>query len=153
VATERRETLPPRAVDTQPAEPARPAAPDPEPVRDSVRAAPARTAADARREIEALIARYADALESESVAAIRRVYPGLTAAQERSWTTFFDAVDEVRVQLRIVELRQTGDSAVAVVAGEYRFDTDDSRGDNRQAVRFEAALQGAENGWRIASIR
>jgi serine/threonine-protein kinase len=130
--------------------PAPPAAPAPE------RPSTPPGAAASRAEIDALIARYGQAIESRSIAAIRRIHPSLSAAQQRDWETFFEAVDDVRVELRVTGLRQESDTAgtaVASVAGEYRYDNSSTRRTVRQPVRFEATLHHDPQGWRIGAIR
>ncbi|MBI1723047.1 MAG: protein kinase, partial [Gemmatimonadetes bacterium] len=68
--------VPPVQPAPQPApQAAAPAAPQP--------AAPAAPPADPRAEIQQLVAAYARAIESRSVAEIRRVYPGLTGSQQQ----------------------------------------------------------------------
>jgi len=150
---ERREVATDGPVQPQPASP--PAVPAPAAAAPAP-SSPAADAAAMRREIDALIARYGQAIESRSIAAIRRIHPSLSAAQQRDWETFFDAVEDVQVELRVTGVRQPAEptgAAVASVAGEYRYDNASTRRSVRQPVRFEATLQHDAQGWRIGAIR
>jgi len=57
--------------------------------------------ADPRVQIETTIAAYARALESRDAGQVRRVYPGLSASQQRGWEDFFKAVRNLKADLRV----------------------------------------------------
>src|SRR5207248_2795172 len=64
----------------------------------------ARPPADPRVEIKALIGDYARALESRDLAEIRRVYPGLTSAEQGTFSQFFESVTDLKAGLTINRL-------------------------------------------------
>jgi aminoglycoside phosphotransferase (APT) family kinase protein len=124
-----------------PAPPApRPAAPKPPP-------------ADPAPQIRALFEEYGSAIESRSVDAVRRAYPGLTPAQTREWEEFFRGVSDIEVELHVTALEVTGDSAEARLAGLYVFDNPSTRRTQRESVTFQARLRREGDRWRIASLR
>ena len=78
--------------------------PAPAPLADTVRPAPA----DPAPQIRALFADYGKAIESRSVEAIRRIYPGLSPEQTREWEDFFGGVTDIQVELRVTDLKVAG---------------------------------------------
>ena len=135
-----RETTPARA-QTAPPQPARPAP------------RPAAPAADPAEEIRTLFAAYGDAIESRSVDAVRRVYPGLSLRQAREWEEFFGGVGDIEVELSVTELQVAGDSADAQLAGVYVFENPSTGRTQRESVSFRARLERSGGRWRIASLR
>jgi hypothetical protein len=121
----------------------------PAPARESA-AAPTR--ADARADIDAAIARYARAIESRDVAAIRRVYPGLTADQQRGFEQFFEAARKVDVTFRVASVEGSATSAEARVTGTYQYESSSGRVE-RQPVSFVATLRRDGTTWRLVSLR
>ena len=144
-AAERPAPPPVAAADTVPAEAPAPV-PPPAPV-----AAP--VPADPTREIGAVVAAYSAAIESRSVPAIRRVYPGLRDAQAREWEQFFEAVAAIDVDLRIASLKVSGETAQAALAGVYVFDDPSSHRERRESVSVTARLRRDAGAWRIEEIR
>ena len=140
--------VPPRQV-AEPGPPPPTAAPVPPPV------APSPVAADPRPDIERVIASYAAALESRDVEQVRHAYPGLTAAQQGSWQTFFDRVRNLKATLSVATLNVigTGASADATVSGVYEYDNASTGRAERRPVTFHATLQRDASGWRISAIR
>ncbi len=139
------EPVPSHAADTVPlAPPARapaPPAPTPTPTPDpAIR-------------IRTLLGEYGAAVESRSVEAIRRVYPGLSPAQRREWEDFFRGVSAIEVELELTSLQVSGRSAVADLAGVYVFEDPATRRPRREDVAFQAQLREEGGRWRIVSLR
>jgi len=112
-------------------------------------------ATDPRPDIEKVIANYAGALESRDIDQVRHAYPGITAAQQASWQTFFDRVRNLKATLSIANLNVTGGgaSADATVSGVYEYDNASTGRAERRPVTFHTTLARDGNGWRIAAIR
>ena len=124
-----------RAVDT-PKEAAPPPAPKPA------------TQAD----ISPIVEAYSRAIEAKSIEAVRRVYPGLGASQQRNWETFFQRARNINVSFRIEDFQGSTSSAEATLAGTYAYtDSDDKT--HRDPVSVVATFQREGNGWRLISIR
>jgi serine/threonine-protein kinase len=127
--------------------------PSPPPAR-LPRAAPAPLPApDHEREIKALFEAYGAAIESRSLDAIRRAYPGLQPAQAKEWERFFEVVDRIDVELRVTQLTVAGSTAVAELAGVYVFDNPSTHRPQREPVTFVARLRREVAGWRIESLQ
>ena len=142
-----RDTEPRRVADSPP--PAPPAAPPPVPVAPPPRAA----AADPGLDIQKVITGYGAALESRDIEQVRHAYPGLSAAQQGSWQTFFDRVRNLKATLSVTSLNVGGASADATVSGVYEYDNASTGRAERRPVTFHATLARAANGWRITAIR
>ena len=138
------------------------------PPRDSARARPVESpalvpppaappvthpAADPRVEIKGLIADYARALESRDLAEIRRVYPGLTSAEQATFSQFFASVSDLKAELTISRLVMAGTSADAMVNGVYEYREVKTGRARRDATAFRATLLQDSTGWHLASIR
>src|SRR5438477_82881 len=109
--------------------------------------------ADPRVEIKALIGDYARALESRDLAEIRRVYPGLTSAEQATFAQFFESVSDLKAGLTINRLIIAGSSADAFVSGVYEYrDTRTGRG-RRDTTSFRATLVQDSTGWHLSAIR
>jgi eukaryotic-like serine/threonine-protein kinase len=134
-------TTPPRPAPTpavsQPAE--SPAAPPPP--------APA-TAADVAPVFES----YARAIEARDIAAIRRVYPGLTDTQQRGFEQFFEAARKVDVTFRVASVEGSATTTEARVNGTYQYEASSGRVE-RQPVSFVATLKRDGSSWRLVSLR
>jgi len=144
-----RDTEPRRVAEAPP--PAPPPAPAPQPVPPP----PPPVAADPRPDIQKVIGDYATALESRDIEQVRHAYPGITAAQQASWQTFFDRVRNLNATLSIANLNVTGGgaSADATVSGVYEYDNAGTGRAERRPVTFHATLARDANGWRITAIR
>ena len=173
---------PPADAAPQPASPNRaaPERPTPAPTRDSARAstprprtgistpgadsastravAPVKTAAELRAEIDAVLASYARAIETENVAALRSIYPTIAPEQIDGFRSFFDAARDIRITIGRVEapaqLQASGGSEARVKV-EYRieyFNTSLRRA-ARETATWQAVLERTETGWRVLSIR
>src|SRR6266513_1203411 len=109
--------------------------------------------ADPRVEIKALIGEYARALESRDLAEIRRVYPGLTSAEQAAFAQFLESVSDLKAGLTIDRLIIAGSSADALVSGVYEYrDTRTGRG-RRDTTSFRATLVQDSSGWHLTAIR
>jgi tRNA A-37 threonylcarbamoyl transferase component Bud32 len=140
-------------VPESPKAPAAAAPSAPAPSRPSAIAPPRPT--DPTPAIHAVFAEYAQAIESRSIPAIRRVYPGLSPAQSKDWEDFFAAVSAIDVDLAVSDLAVSGDSADARLSGVYVFQNPGTHRTVREPVSFQAHLrrQGGGGDWRIETLR
>jgi serine/threonine-protein kinase len=129
------------------------------PPRDTTPAAvaPAPAAIDPRAAIERAIAEYARALESRDLSQVRRVYPGLTAAQQQGWEDFFRAVRKLKASLTVSTIDVAGGGGIggtadAHVMGVYEFENATTGRAERRAVTFRATLVPDAAGWRLSAI-
>ena len=113
----------------------------------------ARPPADPRREIERVVADYAQALESRDLDQVRRVYPGLTAAQQQGWRDFFESVRGLKARLAITALTIAGDTADVSVGGAYEYENVTTGRSERRPVTFRAILVADAAGWRLRVVR
>ncbi len=133
------------------------------PPRDTARARPvepspapppaAHAPADPRAEIQSLIGDYARALESRDLAEIRRVYPGLTSAEQATFSQFFESVSELKAGLTINRLIIAGGSADAFVSGVYEYRDTKTGRSRRDTTSFRATLLQDSTGWHLSAIR
>ncbi len=100
-----------------------------------------------------MVAAYGSAVESQNVDNIRRIYPGLTATQQRGWQQFFQAVRDVKAQLSVANLDVSNGTAEAQVTGVYTFLNSSTRQSERQPVAFHVSLHREPTGWRITQVR
>jgi serine/threonine protein kinase len=107
---------------------------------------------NARPAIAAVIAEYGRAIQSRDVAAIRRVYPGLTAAQQRAWEQFFQSVQQIVADLSIASMEQSGSNAEVSVAGTFDYVLRGSERRERRPVFFRATLGREGNAWRLVTV-
>ena len=97
------------------------------------------------------VARYAQAIESRDMAAVRTAYPDISPQQQLRFQQFFDATRTLRVTFGIADLRIDGDQAEARLTGTYEYETE--RGRSEDPVTFTASLSRVANGWRLVSVR
>ena len=107
---------------------------------------------DPAAEIATLVNAYARAIESRDVAALRRLYPEMTAVQQQGFQDFFAFTRSLKASLSVSSLQVDGASADAQLSGQYDFVSNAGR-EQRQAVSFHATLRRGTNGWRFVSIR
>jgi hypothetical protein len=107
---------------------------------------------DPRPEIGALVSRYAAAVESGSLASLKRVYPGMTSLQQRGWEDFFRLVRDVKADLSLGRLDVTGPAAEAQVAGTYTYLNTSTQRVERMPVSFRATLRRDAGAWSIAQV-
>lgn len=109
---------------------------------------------DPRPAIQARVSEYAAAIASESTDRIRKVYAALTASQEQNWKQFFDAVNRVHATLAIASLSVQGDTADAVLTGEYAYENGTTGRAERQPVTVSMRLtRAADDTWSVVRIR
>jgi hypothetical protein len=99
------------------------------------------------------VASYAGAIESQSLDNLRRVYPDMTAAQQRGWEQFFQGVRDVKAQLSVARLEVGDGSAEAQVTGTYTYLNSSTRRTERQPVAFRVTFRRDAAGWRISQVR
>jgi hypothetical protein len=115
--------------------------------------APAPRAADPRAEIRGIVAEYARAIESKSLGDLQRVYPGMTAIQQRGWAQFFQLVRDVKARLSIAQLDYSAGAAEAKITGTYTYlNTSTGRAES-QPVSFQASFRDEGGRWRIRQVR
>jgi serine/threonine-protein kinase len=95
---------------------------------------------------------YARAIESRDISAIRRVYPGLTADQQRGFEQFFQSTRSLNVTFRVTNVEASGSSADARLVGSYEYVTTAGQS-QRQPVNFAATLRHDGGQWRLVSVR
>jgi serine/threonine-protein kinase len=108
---------------------------------------------DPRPDIRAVLADYVAAVESESLAELRRVYPAMTMPQQRGWEQFFQLVRNVKAELAIGRLDVSDASAEAQVNGSYTYLNTSTQRIEHQPVAFRASLAREAGRWRILQIR
>jgi hypothetical protein len=96
---------------------------------------------------------YAGAIESRDIGNIRRIYPGMTADQERGWSQFFQLVRQIDAQLDVAQLDTSGGTANARINGSYTYLNSSTGRTEHQPVSFQATLHKTEGGWRISEVR
>jgi serine/threonine-protein kinase len=106
------------------------------------------TASDVAPVLEA----YARAIESRDVSAIRRVYPGLTADQQRGFEQFFESARKINVTFRVASVDGTPSTADVRVTGRYEYENSAGRAE-RTAVAFAAAVRKDGSAWRLVAVR
>jgi len=141
------------ARDAEPRRVAESPPPAPPPAPQPVAPPPPAVAADPRPDIQNVIADYAAALESRDIGQVRHAYPGITAAQQGSWQTFFDRVRNLKANLSVTSLSVGDASAEATVSGVYEYDNASTGRAERRPVTFHATLARDASGWRISAIR
>jgi serine/threonine-protein kinase len=127
--------------------PPRPPAPQP------AAPAPPQPAPDPAPEIRSVLAAYGTAVESQNVDNIRRLYPGMTAGQQRSWEQFFQTVRDVKAQLSVSGLDVANGAAEAQMTGTYTYLNSSTRETERRPVAFHVSLRREPAGWRITQVR
>jgi hypothetical protein len=133
------ETTPPRDTTAAAVSPAPPPAPS--------------RPADPKPEIQGLITQYARAIESRSLSDLKRIYPGMSAPQQRGWEQFFELVHDVKAQLVIERLDVSDSQAEAEVRGTYTYVNASTQRSERRPVSFNATLQRKSARWSIIDIR
>ena len=100
-----------------------------------------------------MLAAYATAVESQNVDNIRRLYPGMTPAQQRQWEQFFQTVTDVKAQLSVSSLDVANATAEAQMTGTYTYLNSSSRETEQRPVAFHVSLRRDPAGWRITQVR
>jgi hypothetical protein len=124
------------------------------PVAPQAAVVPGRAVAeDTRPSIEAVVDEYARAIASRDVAAIRRVYPGLTPAQQRAWEQFFQSTEQIQADLSIASMEQSGSSAEVSVAGSFDYVLRGSDRREHRTVFFRSSFKREGGTWRMVTVR
>jgi hypothetical protein len=92
-------------------------------------------------------------VESQNVDNIRRIYPGMTAAQQRGWDQFFHMVRDVKAQLSVANLDISNGVAEAQMTGSYTYLNSSTRQTEQRPVAFHVSLRREPAGWRITQVR
>ncbi len=129
-----------------------PRSPAPTPVESQAPPIP-QPAPDPQPEIRGVLAEYASAVESQSIANIRRVYPGMTAGQQRNWEQFFQTVRDVKAQLSLASLDVSNGTAEAQMTGTYTYLNSSTRLTEQQPTAFHVSLRLERGAWRISQVR
>ncbi len=103
-------------------------------------------------EIAALVAEYARAIEARDLAAIKAVYPAISAEQQNGFQRFFATVKSLRARLAAGTPTINAASATAEVSGTYDY-TDAAGKEQQQRVAFRATFRRDANRWIIVSVR
>jgi serine/threonine protein kinase len=127
--------------------------PPPAPPPTVTAPAPAPKAVDPGPEIRGVVAEYAGAVESKSLAGLQRVYPGMTGVQQRGWEQFFQLVRDVKAQLSVARLDVAGGTADAQITGTYTYLNTSSGRTESQPVSFHASFRNEGGKWRISQVR
>lgn len=129
-----------------------PRSPAPTPVESQAPPVP-QPAPDPQPEIRGVLAEYSSAVESQNVANIRRVYPGMTAGQQRSWEQFFETVREVKAHFSVASLDVSNGTAEAQMTGTYTYLNSSTRLTEQQPAAFHVSLRLERGAWRISQVR
>jgi serine/threonine-protein kinase len=108
---------------------------------------------DPRPDIERVIAAYARALESASMAEVRRAYPGLTPQEQDRWDGFFKSVKNLKAKLAVEQVSLAGNEATVSISGVYEFDNRTTGKAESTQVHLRAALTRDTGSWRLMSVR
>jgi eukaryotic-like serine/threonine-protein kinase len=113
---------------------------------------PERGTVDPQEAIRRTLEQYANALEARSVAALKRVWPGLRGAQERAIRDEFENARSISVTLESPRIQVSGDTATAVATRRYALSTLDGH-DLRSDTRSVFQLRASDAGWVIESVQ
>jgi hypothetical protein len=103
-------------------------------------------------DISPIVAAYARAIESKDINEVRRIYPGISAVQQRNLEAFWQQARNINVRFRLENLDASTSSADARLVGSYEY-LDPRNETKRDPVSFAATFQRDGNVWRLASIR
>jgi hypothetical protein len=96
--------------------------------------------------IEAIVAAYAQALESRDINQVRAVYRSMTSQQENNLRAALPSIQQAN--LRVVSIDEQGDEATARIEGEYLFNNN-GRAERVPVQPFTATFQREGNAWRM----
>ena len=102
-------------------------------------------------ELRDLIARYAQAISTRDLAAIRAVYPRLTDEQQRGFEKFFASTTELKATLSLGNIDVNDATAEGRVTGVYAF-TSSGRSE-RTALDFRAVFERRGDKWFLSSVK
>jgi uncharacterized caspase-like protein len=122
-----------------------------EPVSAAIRK-PTATVDPEAAAIGAVLHRYVDAYESESVGELERVWPSITSKQKGALNKLFEKIHAIRLWLDCAEPVIQGNSAISKCSQQMRY-TADGKIQPTQNNNVELTLKKAEQGWQIDNIR
>jgi serine/threonine-protein kinase len=131
----------------------------PPPVASSVSSAPVKVApepSDPLPDIQAAIARYAQALGSRDVAQVRAAYPALSAEEAHRWQDVFDATNKLSATLTAVGPAHLISPTSAEVRVNAAFEFDYKHGidgDRHPTATYHAILTRDGSTWKLTSIK
>ncbi|MBA3727313.1 MAG: hypothetical protein H0W86_13000 [Armatimonadetes bacterium] len=102
--------------------------------------------------MRAAVEEYAQAIEQRDIGAVRRVYPGLTPAQQSGLERFFQVARRINVTFRVSALEVTGATAEARVVGTYEYVNAEGQPKTEQ-VSLGASFRHDGSVWRLVSVR
>ena len=141
---------------TQPSQPANPLPAAGAPLASArVDSSPPRVATpreSPRVAVTNVVSAYARAIASRNVIELKRIYPGMTPAQQSAWESFFASVRSMTASLEIAAFAASDSTAVAQVTGVYEFVTRAGRSE-RQPASFEATFTREGERWRMQTVR
>jgi serine/threonine protein kinase len=112
--------------------------------------APGPTDEEVRAELVKTIRSYAAALEAKDVAAVRRVYPGMTSERDQQLRQSLPNFKGLKVNLTVVDIQLGGTEATAVVTGAWDFTLDGKKTELPANNTYTLSRRG---GWVITDIR
>jgi hypothetical protein len=101
---------------------------------------------DPRQAITEVVQAYARALESKDLARAKALFPAMSPSSERRTRDALDAMEDLRVRLAPSQITVNGNTAQAVVTGEWIY-----RG-GRLDVNNRYEMERRPNGWVIVHI-
>jgi hypothetical protein len=103
--------------------------------------------------VSGLVARYARAIETSNLDALRQVYPGMTQPQQRGWEQFFQLVRNVKADLAVSQFQVSNGGAEAQVTGTYSYQNTSTGRPERQPVSFHASFRQTAGRWEMNQVR
>jgi hypothetical protein len=115
-------------------------------------AAPAPAEPSAESQIADLLVRYEAALESRSLSALKRVWPGLAGSSESAIRDEFQHASRIQVEITAPHIEVAGASATATFVRRYELLTIDGQRLNSQSVTT-MTFRRTPAGWAIDQVR
>ena len=107
-------------------------------------------ARSAQADLREVIARYARAISSRDIGAVRSAYPGITRDQQQGFERFFSSTKSLTASLLIGGLDVRDRSAEGRVTGTYEFIGGSGRKEV-QMVSFRAQFERDGETWRLTA--
>ncbi len=117
----------------------------------TVTAPPTPVAPDPRPELERLVQTYAAAIQARDLEQVRRLYPNISQEQANRWSTFFNAVSDLRVAMALTSLTIDGDAGQG--EADMTLDFRNGAGPSHQVSHVRMVFERRGTGWRITSVR
>ena len=115
-------------------------------------APPSQQPPEARAAIDVLLDDLGRALSSERIANIQVLYPGLTDAERRGWTTFFRGWNQITAKFTIEEFGLRGSTANASVRAMFQYVPARGGAPRVDRRRFAMRFEKKDVGWRLAGV-